>query len=116
MVGMLSPHCVRGPLTVPIGEKSEATKKLRKGIKDSCEQLILDFFGDEERGQVAIYDANNGTKASRKALGDKFEKEGVHVIFLGICSTPLIGVRSHHGRSQNQFVQIKRSYWRMCVT
>ena len=45
--------------------------------------MIIDFFGPEERGQVAIYDANNGTKASRKALGEKFEKEGVHVIFLG---------------------------------
>lgn len=72
------------------GEKSEATQQLRKEIKDSCEQLILDFFGDEERGQVAIYDANNGTKASRKALGDKFEKEGVHVIFLGTYFTSLV--------------------------
>lgn len=63
------------------GSKSEETERLRKKIKDACEQLIFDFF-DHETGQVAIYDANNGTKASRKALGDKFEKEGVHVIFL----------------------------------
>lgn len=65
------------------GEKTEATNELRKKIKDACENLIFDFF-DSERGQVAIYDANNGTKASRKALGEKFEKEGVHVIFLGV--------------------------------
>ncbi|KAF8323275.1 bifunctional 6-phosphofructo-2-kinase/fructose-2,6-bisphosphate 2-phosphatase [Clavulina sp. PMI_390] len=64
------------------GQKTPETQVLRKKIKDSCEQLILDFFGDDERGQVAIYDANNGTKASRRALGEKFEKEGVHVIFL----------------------------------
>lgn len=43
--------------------------------------MVIDFF-NKERGQVAIYDANNGTKQSRKALGEKFEKLGVHVIFL----------------------------------
>ena len=78
-------------LTVFTGQKSEATEGKRKKIRDSCEQSILDFFGDEERGQVAIYDANNGTKASRKTIGDKFEKEGVHVIFLGACFAPFAG-------------------------
>ena len=60
--------------------------------------MIIDFFGPEERGQVAIYDANNGTKASRKALGEKFEKEGVHVIFLGKVLTTLSRYASSHLR------------------
>lgn len=42
----------------------------------------MDFYSNE-KGQVAIYDANNATKISRQALAEKFEKEGVHTIFLG---------------------------------
>ncbi|CAE6451659.1 unnamed protein product [Rhizoctonia solani] len=64
-----------------LGEKSPETAKLRTGIREGCEQMVIDFF-NKERGQVAIYDANNGTKQSRKMLGEKFEKLGVHVIFL----------------------------------
>lgn len=44
--------------------------------------MVLDFF-QKQGGQVAIYDANNGTKKSRKAVGDRFEAQGIHVIFLG---------------------------------
>ncbi len=55
---------------------------MRRRIKDGCEQLILDFYS-KEKGQVAIYDANNATKISRQTLTEKFEKEGVHTIFLG---------------------------------
>jgi 6-phosphofructo-2-kinase/fructose-2,6-biphosphatase 4 len=46
-----------------------------------CEQLIWDFFNGG--GQVVIYDANNGTRAARQTLAEKFDKDGVHVIFLG---------------------------------
>ncbi|KAF9508246.1 hypothetical protein BS47DRAFT_1320781 [Hydnum rufescens UP504] len=63
------------------GRKSPETETLRRGIRNGCEQLIFDFFG-KERGQVAIYDANNGTIESRRLIGEKFEKDGVHVIFL----------------------------------
>lgn len=46
-----------------------------------CEQLIWDFF--EGGGQVVIYDANNGSKATRQALAEKFDKSGIHVVLLG---------------------------------
>lgn len=64
------------------GEKSPETAKLRTSIREGCEQMVIDFF-QKERGQVAIYDANNGTKKSRQAVGERFEALGVHVIFLG---------------------------------
>ena len=32
---------------------------------------------------MAIYDANNGTKATRKAVAEKFTAKGIHVVFLG---------------------------------
>lgn len=54
---------------------------MRKKVKDGCEQLILDFF--DRGGQVAIYDANNGTRASRKEVAEKFQQHGIHVVFLG---------------------------------
>jgi hypothetical protein len=66
------------------GEKSPETAKLRASIREGCEQMVIDFF-QKEGGQVAIYDANNGTKRSRKAVGERFEAMGVHVIFLGWC-------------------------------
>ena len=66
------------------GEKTEATKKLRAGVSAGCENQIWKFF--EEGGQVIIYDANNGTRAARATLAQKFEKAGIHVIFLGIKS------------------------------
>ncbi|GAB1526061.1 hypothetical protein RhiTH_009227 [Rhizoctonia solani] len=65
-----------------LGEKSPETAKLRTSIREGCEQMVVDFF-NKEGGQVAIYDANNGTKQSRKTVGERFEKLGVHVIFLG---------------------------------
>jgi 6-phosphofructo-2-kinase / fructose-2,6-biphosphatase 4 len=42
---------------------------------------MLDFF--DRAGQVAIYDANNGTKESRTELYAKYHGLGYHVIFLG---------------------------------
>ncbi|KAH7919046.1 bifunctional 6-phosphofructo-2-kinase/fructose-2,6-bisphosphate 2-phosphatase [Leucogyrophana mollusca] len=67
-----------------LGEKSPETMALRKMVSDGCEQLIWDFF--EAGGQVVIYDANNGTRANRQALAEKFDKEGIHVIVLeSVC-------------------------------
>ncbi|KAF8155530.1 6-phosphofructo-2-kinase-domain-containing protein [Crassisporium funariophilum] len=63
-----------------VGEKSAETVALRKKISDGCEQLIWDFF--EHGGQVVIYDANNGTRAARQALAEKFDKAGIHVVML----------------------------------
>lgn len=63
-----------------LGEKSPETMALRKKISDGCEKLIWDYF--EAGGQVVIYDANNGTKAARQALAEKFDKSGIHVVML----------------------------------
>ncbi|KAL0064429.1 hypothetical protein AAF712_008593 [Marasmius tenuissimus] len=62
-----------------LGEKSPETMKLRKQVSDGCEQMIWEFF---ETGQVVIYDANNGTRAARHRLAEKFDKKGIHVIML----------------------------------
>lgn len=67
--------------TVKIGEKSPETMALRQKIAQGCEQLIWDFFSGG--GQVVIYDANNGTRAARQTLAEKFDKQHIHVIFLG---------------------------------
>ncbi|PPQ71767.1 hypothetical protein CVT24_006528 [Panaeolus cyanescens] len=63
-----------------LGEKSAETIALRKKISDGCEQLIWDFF--EGGGQVVIYDANNGRKAARNAIAERFDKAGIHVVML----------------------------------
>ncbi|KAG9003762.1 hypothetical protein FRB94_002867 [Tulasnella sp. JGI-2019a] len=63
------------------GHKSPDTRALRQQVKDGCETNILNFF-NKQTGQVAIYDANNGTRASRSEVAEKFEAAGVHVIFL----------------------------------
>ena len=59
-----------------IGPKSPETEKLRKSVSGGC-----DFF--DSGGQVVIYDANNGTRAAREALAEKFDKKGIHIILLG---------------------------------
>jgi len=64
-----------------VGPMSNPTAELRNAVRSKCERDILDFF--EHAGQVAIYDANNGTKESRKKLYDRFHPLGYHVIFLG---------------------------------
>ena len=45
--------------------------------------MIWDFF--EQGGQVIIYDANNGTRAARQALAEKFDAAGIHVVMLGMA-------------------------------
>lgn len=64
------------------GEKSEETRALRQRIKEEIEDQVWDFYSNQG-GQVVIYDANNCDRVSRKALLEKFEARGVHVIFLG---------------------------------
>ncbi|KAJ3509227.1 hypothetical protein NLJ89_g5335 [Agrocybe chaxingu] len=63
-----------------LGEKSAETIALRAKISEGCEKLIWDFF--EGGGQVVIYDANNGTKAARQAVAERFDKQGIHVVML----------------------------------
>ena len=64
------------------GEKSEETKRLRAKVSEGCEDAIQKFF-EKQNGQVVIYDANNGTRAARAAIAEKFHKIGIHIIFLG---------------------------------
>ncbi|PVF96860.1 6PF2K-domain-containing protein [Serendipita vermifera] len=67
------------------GPKSPETTDLRNSVRERCERDILDFF--DHAGQVAIYDANNGTKESRMKLYNKFHCLGYHVIFLeSVCT------------------------------
>ncbi|KAF8637765.1 hypothetical protein AX17_002590 [Amanita inopinata Kibby_2008] len=63
-----------------LGEKSAETVALRQRVSEGCEKLIWNFF--EGGGQVVIYDANNGSRAAREALAEKFDKKGIHVIYL----------------------------------
>jgi 6-phosphofructo-2-kinase/fructose-2,6-biphosphatase 4 len=71
-----------------LGEKSPETKILRKKTSDGCERLIWDFF--EQGGQVVIYDANNGTRAARQTLAEKFDAAGIHVVMLGMAFCSLL--------------------------
>ncbi|KAG2156807.1 6-phosphofructo-2-kinase-domain-containing protein [Suillus bovinus] len=67
-----------------LGEKSPETMALRKMVSDGCEKLIEDFF--VAGGQVVIYDANNGSRTTRQALAEKYDKQGIHVIILeSVC-------------------------------
>lgn len=50
-------------------------------MSTGCEKTIWDYFASG--GQVVIYDANNGTRAARQALAEKFDKSGIHVVVLG---------------------------------
>jgi 6-phosphofructo-2-kinase / fructose-2,6-biphosphatase 4 len=65
-----------------IGEKSAETIALRRKVSEGCEQFIWDIF--DGGGQVVIYDANNGTRAGRTALAEKFSARDIHVILLGV--------------------------------
>ncbi|KAJ3964250.1 cytoplasmic protein [Lentinula raphanica] len=68
-----------------LGEKSPTTNALRLQILRGCESQISHFF-EHAKGQVVIYDANNGTRNARKALADKWAGRGVHVIMLeSVC-------------------------------
>ena len=33
---------------------------------------------------MVVYDANNGTRDKRKALAEKAERAGIHIVFLGM--------------------------------
>ncbi|KAF9449831.1 bifunctional 6-phosphofructo-2-kinase/fructose-2,6-bisphosphate 2-phosphatase [Macrolepiota fuliginosa MF-IS2] len=63
-----------------LGEKSSDTEVMRRKVGEGCEKLIWEFF--ESGGQVVIYDANNGRSDARARLAEKFDKKGIHIIFL----------------------------------
>ncbi|KAF9449830.1 6PF2K-domain-containing protein [Macrolepiota fuliginosa MF-IS2] len=63
-----------------LGEKSSDAEVMRRKVEEGCEELIWEFF--ESGGQVVIYDANNGRSDARAQLAEKFDKTGIHIIFL----------------------------------
>lgn len=68
-----------------LGERSKETEELRKKVKEGLEDKVVAFFR-EKRGQVAIYDANNGARKTRRELRLRFEALGVNVFFIeNIC-------------------------------
>ena len=77
---VFSPRKPFGPF-LDLGAKSEESIALRKQVADACEDTIQKFF--DGGGQVVIYDANNGVKANRTRLAEKFDKLDIHVVFLG---------------------------------
>lgn len=71
--------------------------------------MIWQFF--ESGGQVAIYDANNGIKAVRQGLAERFDKAGIHVILLGQNTPSVVLDRAHIDSRplKKAFATIRRS-------
>ncbi|KAK4056461.1 hypothetical protein OIO90_002604 [Microbotryomycetes sp. JL221] len=68
-----------------LDDRSEETDQLRKRVRTSMEDAVTDFF-KKKRGQVAIYDANNGTRKARREVKSKYESMGINVFFIeNIC-------------------------------
>ncbi|CAH7665754.1 cytoplasm protein [Phakopsora pachyrhizi] len=81
---MGDPHELPNDYFATDGSQSESTRNLRENVKKSLLRLVGDFF--QHGGQVAIYDANNGTRAARQQLRQEFEPRGVHLMFIeNVC-------------------------------
>jgi 6-phosphofructo-2-kinase / fructose-2,6-biphosphatase 4 len=63
--------------------RSAETEKLRASVKKGIEDEIYNFFFGEPNGQVAIYDANNGTVKQRDEIRAMWVPLGVHMFFIG---------------------------------
>lgn len=69
---------------------SPQTVLLRQRVMSACKSAVFKFF-DEERGQVAIYDAVNPTSIGRRMLQKEFTQHGIQVLFIeSICDNPEI--------------------------
>ncbi|KAH8921934.1 bifunctional 6-phosphofructo-2-kinase/fructose-2,6-bisphosphate 2-phosphatase [Atractiella rhizophila] len=70
----------------PLGtQRSPETENLRAKVRKGLEEDMDKFFF-QENGQVAIYDANNGTIKQRNDLRALWGPKGVHVMFIeSIC-------------------------------
>jgi 6-phosphofructo-2-kinase/fructose-2,6-biphosphatase 4 len=112
--GMMLPYSTRhsSQISCLIGEKSPETNELRKKVSSGCEKLIWQFF--ESGGQVVIYDANNGTRAGRQTLAEKFDKAGIHVVMLGRMLFTSFGLwnTGYSTPMQSLFVTTRRLYKR----
>jgi 6-phosphofructo-2-kinase/fructose-2,6-biphosphatase 4 len=76
--------------------RSPETEILRKKVLDTLEADVIKFF-KENRGQVAIYDANNGKRVTRRDIRNRFEAMGINVFFIGNVLSPnvLFWIRFH---------------------
>ncbi|GAA6027880.1 hypothetical protein JCM8097_001762 [Rhodosporidiobolus ruineniae] len=82
---VLGPSSKLPPDYFDAASRTPETDEMRMKVRVTLEEEIARYF-KENTGQVAIYDANNGTKAARIALRQKFEAQGVNVFFIeNIC-------------------------------
>ncbi|KAK9238753.1 6-phosphofructo-2-kinase-domain-containing protein [Lipomyces kononenkoae] len=69
---------------------SPSTVILRQRVMAACKADVYRFF-EEDRGQVAIYDAVNPTSAGRRVLVKEFSQRGIQTLFIeSICDKPEI--------------------------
>ncbi|KAK9372827.1 6-phosphofructo-2-kinase-domain-containing protein [Lipomyces chichibuensis] len=69
---------------------SPSTVILRQRVMAACKADVYRFF-EEDRGQVAIYDAVNPTSAGRRVLVKEFSQRGIQTLFIeSICDRPEI--------------------------
>ncbi|KAK9248292.1 6-phosphofructo-2-kinase-domain-containing protein [Lipomyces tetrasporus] len=69
---------------------SPSTVILRQRVMAACKADVYRFF-EEDRGQVAIYDAVNPTSAGRRVLVKEFNQRGLQTLFIeSICDRPEI--------------------------
>ncbi|KAK9319706.1 6-phosphofructo-2-kinase-domain-containing protein [Lipomyces orientalis] len=69
---------------------SPSTVILRQRVMAACKADVYRFF-EEDRGQVAIYDAVNPTSAGRRVLVKELNQRGIQTLFIeSICDRPEI--------------------------
>lgn len=103
-----------------IGGGTAKTEALRVQILEEFDETVRAYFA--AGGQVVLYDANNGQEKVRQALRDKFEPEGVSVMFLeSVCddvrliehNVRAVKLRSPDYRGWNQSDAMKDFYQRI---
>ncbi|ODQ51900.1 6-phosphofructo-2-kinase [Saitoella complicata NRRL Y-17804] len=71
-------------------DASEPTKELRAKILENCRDDLIRWY-DEEKGQVAIYDAVNPIASKRRELKDMFARHDIQTLYIeSFCDDPKI--------------------------
>lgn len=72
------------------GKRSPESETLRNQIRGEMSDIILQYF-QRDRGQVAIYDANNTTVAERAYLRELCSKNKINIMFIEtICTDAIV--------------------------